>query len=156
MSMGIQPYYPIPVTVTAPIETYKTVIQESVSKYGVKWNFNKHQDAPTGYLNGRQRQPTYVFREYYVCHRSGSKREHAGVVRVGTSIQVVHQWLLQARSVCFDATHSTTSFFSNGILYTIVTRHSLTGTGCPVAFFFLIDQSMGSLVNFLGFLRSNV
>ncbi|KAI7863294.1 uncharacterized protein EV154DRAFT_433242, partial [Mucor mucedo] len=43
--------------------------------------------------------------------------------------------LLQARSVCLDATHSTTSF-SNGILYTIVTRHPLTGTGCPVAFFF--------------------
>ncbi|KAI7888775.1 uncharacterized protein EV154DRAFT_483835 [Mucor mucedo] len=51
-------------------------------------NFNKRQNPPTGYLNGRQRQSTYVFREYYVCRRSGSKREHAGVVRGVTSVQV--------------------------------------------------------------------
>ncbi|KAI7890122.1 uncharacterized protein EV154DRAFT_564603 [Mucor mucedo] len=64
MSMSIQPYYPIPVTLTSLIETYKTEIQESVSKH----------------------DPTYVFREYYVCHRSGSESEHGGVVRVGTSV----------------------------------------------------------------------
>ncbi|KAG2200828.1 hypothetical protein INT47_001359 [Mucor saturninus] len=117
MSMNIQPYCPINVNVTVPIETYKTVIQESVSKHSVKWNFNKHQNTPTGYLNGRQRQPTYIFREYYVCHRPGSKSEHAGVVRGGTSVQVVHQWLLQARSVCFDATHSNISFFQRNPVY---------------------------------------
>ncbi|KAG2213121.1 hypothetical protein INT47_011270 [Mucor saturninus] len=108
----------------------------------------------------RQRQQTYVFREYYVCHCSGSKREHAGVVRGGTSVQVRS---LQKRSkkikcpaalkvVCLPAL----PIFSNGSLYTIVTRHSLTGTGCPVTFFFLIDQSMGPLANFVGFLRNNV
>ncbi|KAI7863249.1 uncharacterized protein EV154DRAFT_489089 [Mucor mucedo] len=60
--MNIQPYCPIlvPVTVAVTIETNETVIQESVSKHGVKWNFDKHQDVPTGNLNGRQRKPAYM------------------------------------------------------------------------------------------------
>ncbi|KAI7877674.1 uncharacterized protein EV154DRAFT_569019 [Mucor mucedo] len=228
-------------------------------------NFDKHQDAPTGYLNGGQKQQTYVFREYYVCHLSGSKRVHAGVVRGGASghvrglqkrskksncpatlkvvclpsdpsmVTITHSdnqnheigsrelpflpVLVSVRalnnvlardsthrptliyadeiyniykriqeasyqrhpnhhqsvraclselqqenfetfegrdfmdSVCLDATHSTTSS-SNGILYTIVTHHPLIGTGCSVAFFFTIDQSMGPLANFWRFLRN--
>ncbi|KAG2196535.1 hypothetical protein INT47_010374 [Mucor saturninus] len=46
--------------------------------------------------------------------------------------------------------------FSNGILYTIVTRNPLTGIGCHVTVFFTIDQSMGILANFLTFLRNIV
>ncbi|KAG2201845.1 hypothetical protein INT47_004402 [Mucor saturninus] len=150
MSMNIQPYCPIPVTVTASIETYKTVIQESVSKHGVKWNFIKHQNPPTGYLNGRQRQPTYVFREYYVCRSSGSKREHAGVVRGGTSVQSINGY---CKLVGYVLNLSTSlPVFSNEILYTpFPHRHWLS-----CCFFFLIDQSMGPLANFLGLLRNNV
>ncbi|KAI7893509.1 uncharacterized protein EV154DRAFT_582859 [Mucor mucedo] len=121
MSTKIQPYSPIPVTVTGPIEIYKTVIRKSVSKYGVKWNFNKHQDAPTGSLNGMQRQPTYVFREYFCMPFAEEKQED--------------------RMPSHSESRLSASF-SNGILYAIVTRHPLTGTGCPVAFFFTIDQSM--------------
>ncbi|KAG2210473.1 hypothetical protein INT47_002415 [Mucor saturninus] len=66
MSMNIQPYCPIPVTVAVSIETYKTVIQESDSQHG----------------------PTCVCREYYVSHGSGSKREYVGIVRGSASVQV--------------------------------------------------------------------
>ncbi|KAG2197847.1 hypothetical protein INT47_009728 [Mucor saturninus] len=97
--MDIRPYCSIPDNVTVPIETYKTVIQESVSEHGVKWNFNKRPDVPTG----RQRQPTYVFREYYACHRSSSKKEHAGVVR-GDALGQVRGWQKRSKKIKCPAT----------------------------------------------------
>ncbi|KAG2208277.1 hypothetical protein INT47_006133 [Mucor saturninus] len=145
MSINIQPYYPIPVTVTVRIEIYKTVIQKSVSKYGVKWNFNKHQDAPSGSLNGMQRQLTY--RTCWCCPRWGFRPS----MRFAEEKQE-DQVSSHSEGRLFA---STISFYS-GILYTIITRHHLTGTGCPVAFLFTIDQSMGTLANFLGLLRNTV
>lgn len=63
--------------------------------------------------------------------------------------------LLSSDSICLDATHSTTKI-DKGILYTIVIRHPLTGTGCPVAFFFTKDHSMLPVRDFLYFLRFTV
>ncbi|KAI8989536.1 hypothetical protein BDB01DRAFT_718301, partial [Pilobolus umbonatus] len=52
--------------------------------------------------------------------------------------------LLAAENICLDATYKTTNI-KNGVLHSIVVRHPLTGTGCPVAFFFTTHQSMWSL-----------
>lgn len=63
--------------------------------------------------------------------------------------------ILDSKNVCLDATHSTISI-DKGILYPIVIRPPLTGTGCPVAFFFTKDHSMLPIRNFLFFLRYTV
>lgn len=95
MSLDIQTYSPIPSSVTISIENYKTVIKESVSNHGVRWLVSKRVNAPVidssnNALNsGRRRKDVaYVFKEYYVCHRSGSRRERADVVKGGVSGQV--------------------------------------------------------------------
>ncbi|GAA5803434.1 hypothetical protein HPULCUR_008916 [Helicostylum pulchrum] len=61
----------------------------------------------------------------------------------------------ESESVCLDVTHCTSNI-DKGILYTIVTRHPWTGTGCPVAFFFTTDHSMLPVKHFLYFLRYTV
>ncbi|KAI9476355.1 MAG: hypothetical protein EXX96DRAFT_576882, partial [Benjaminiella poitrasii] len=43
--------------------------------------------------------------------------------------------LLESDSWCLDATHNTLNI-ARGLLYSIVVRHPLSGTGCPVAFLF--------------------
>ncbi|GAA5817499.1 hypothetical protein MFLAVUS_011047 [Mucor flavus] len=63
--------------------------------------------------------------------------------------------LLQATSICLDATHCVTNI-KNGILYTIVIRHPLTGTGCPVAFMFTENHSMYPIKEFLMFVRLSI
>ncbi|CEP15854.1 hypothetical protein [Parasitella parasitica] len=49
--------------------------------------------------------------------------------------------LVVSTCICLDATHCVANV-ENGILYTIVVRHPLTGTGCPVANFYTNDHSM--------------
>lgn len=61
--------------------------------------------------------------------------------------------LLRSTSAfCLDATHKTTAI-GGDLLYTIVIRHSDTGTGCPVAYLFTKDQSAGVLCNWLLFVK---
>ncbi|KAI9470476.1 MAG: hypothetical protein EXX96DRAFT_584429 [Benjaminiella poitrasii] len=62
------------------------------------------------------------------------------------------QLLLEAKSWCLDATHNTTNI-KNGLLYTIVIRHPITGTGYPVAFLFSVDGSSSPLIRFFTFLK---
>lgn len=62
------------------------------------------------------------------------------------------QLLLNAKSWCLDATHNTTNI-ENGLLYTIVVRHPVTGMGYPVAYLFTKDGSSAPLIRFLLFLR---
>lgn len=62
------------------------------------------------------------------------------------------QLLLQARSFCLDATHNV-SKERHGLLYTIVIRHTETGNGCPVAFFYTTEKSAMSLCHRLLFVR---
>ncbi|CEP07345.1 hypothetical protein [Parasitella parasitica] len=49
--------------------------------------------------------------------------------------------LVVSTCICLDATQCVANV-ENGILYTIVVRHPLTGTGCPVAYFYTNDHSM--------------
>lgn len=63
--------------------------------------------------------------------------------------------LLVSTSFCLDATHNTTNI-KKGILYTIVVRNRVTGTGCPVAYFFTKDHSMLPLKHFLDFIKNTV
>jgi hypothetical protein len=60
------------------------------------------------------------------------------------------QLLLEAKSWCLNATHNTTNF-DRGLLYTIVIRHFVTGTGYPVAFLFTADGSSTPLIRFFIF-----
>ncbi|KAI9485535.1 MAG: hypothetical protein EXX96DRAFT_545479 [Benjaminiella poitrasii] len=53
---------------------------------------------------------------------------------------------------CLDATHNTTNI-KNGLLYTIVIRYPITGTGYPVAFLFSANESSSPLIRFFTFLK---
>ncbi|KAG1138593.1 hypothetical protein G6F37_010815 [Rhizopus arrhizus] len=70
----------------------------------------------------------------------------------GLSSPWQQQLLLQATSICLDATHCVTNIVK-AILYTIVIRHPLTGTGCPVAYMFTEDHSMYPIKEFPMFVR---
>ena len=59
------------------------------------------------------------------------------------------QQLVRADSFCLDATHCVPNM-ANVILY----RHSITGSGCPVAFSFTNDHSMISVARFLRFIKN--
>ncbi|EPB86082.1 hypothetical protein HMPREF1544_07158 [Mucor circinelloides 1006PhL] len=63
--------------------------------------------------------------------------------------------LVDSSSICLDATHCITTI-DKGILYTIVTRHPVSGAGCPVAYMFTTDHSMSQVAQFLRFLRDHV
>lgn len=56
--------------------------------------------------------------------------------------------LVASTSVCLDATHCVANV-QNGILYTVVIRHPLTGAGCPAAYFYTNDHSMVAVKQFL-------
>ncbi|KAI8347197.1 hypothetical protein EDC96DRAFT_449026, partial [Choanephora cucurbitarum] len=43
--------------------------------------------------------------------------------------------LLNCQMICLDATHRI-SHIQRAIMYTVVIRHPVTGTGCPVAYMF--------------------
>lgn len=58
----------------------------------------------------------------------------------------------QSVSFCLDATHSITSR-SMEVLYTLLTRHPVTGTGYPVAFMVTNDQTVGPVNQWLVHLR---
>ncbi|KAI9483084.1 MAG: hypothetical protein EXX96DRAFT_556777, partial [Benjaminiella poitrasii] len=60
--------------------------------------------------------------------------------------------LLESDSWCLDATHNTSNI-ARGLLYIIVVRHPLSGTGCPVALFFTQNQSSFPSSRFFSFLR---
>jgi hypothetical protein len=60
----------------------------------------------------------------------------------------------QSRFVCLDATHKTANL-PRCLLYTIVVRHPITGTGCPVAYMFTTNNGASSVVILLMFLRAN-
>ncbi|CEG72158.1 hypothetical protein RMATCC62417_07759 [Rhizopus microsporus] len=47
--------------------------------------------------------------------------------------------LAETKDFSLDATHNTT-VFKDGLLYTLVIRHTETGTGCPVAYLFTTDR----------------
>ncbi|KAI9480262.1 MAG: hypothetical protein EXX96DRAFT_633530 [Benjaminiella poitrasii] len=49
--------------------------------------------------------------------------------------------LLESDSWCLDATHNTSNI-ARGLLYSIVVRNPLSGTGCPVDFLFTQNQMM--------------
>ncbi|EPB88121.1 hypothetical protein HMPREF1544_05065 [Mucor circinelloides 1006PhL] len=63
--------------------------------------------------------------------------------------------LVDSSSICLDATHSITTV-DKSILYTITTRHPVSGTGCPVAYMFTTDHSMSQVAQFFRFLRGHV
>ncbi|CEP13527.1 hypothetical protein [Parasitella parasitica] len=63
--------------------------------------------------------------------------------------------LKNATAICLDATHCV-SHIQRGILYTIVIRHAITGTGCPVAYMFTKDHSMASIAAFLSFVKHDI
>ncbi|KAI9468440.1 MAG: hypothetical protein EXX96DRAFT_590635, partial [Benjaminiella poitrasii] len=60
--------------------------------------------------------------------------------------------LLESDSWCLDATHNTSNI-ARRLLYSIVVRYPLSGTGCPVAFLFTQNQSLFPLSRFFSFLR---
>lgn len=62
--------------------------------------------------------------------------------------------LIQSPYWCLDATHKTSNI-DKCLLYTVVVRHPMTGTGCPVAFCFTTDHSTAPLLEFLTFLKNN-
>ncbi|ORE06079.1 hypothetical protein BCV72DRAFT_188486, partial [Rhizopus microsporus var. microsporus] len=62
------------------------------------------------------------------------------------------QQLIRAESFCLDAAHCVPNI-ANIILYSIVARHSITGSGCPVTFFFTNDHSMIPIARFLRFIK---
>lgn len=57
--------------------------------------------------------------------------------------------------ICLDATHCI-SHIQKAILYTVVVRHPVTGTGCPVAYMYTKDHSMAAITVFLAFLKNEV
>ena len=59
------------------------------------------------------------------------------------------QQLVRAESFCLDATHCVSNIV-NVILY----RHSITGSGSPVSFFFTSDHSMIPIARFLRFIKN--
>ncbi|CAO3644781.1 unnamed protein product [Mucor hiemalis] len=63
--------------------------------------------------------------------------------------------LLNSKMVCLDATHCV-SHIEKGILYTIVIRHPISGTGCPVAYMFTKDHSMAAVSVFLSFVKNDI
>jgi hypothetical protein len=63
--------------------------------------------------------------------------------------------LRNATSTCLDATHSITSI-ANGILYTLVVRHPVTGTGCPATYMFANDDSMVPVRIVFDFIKKDI
>ncbi|CEG73275.1 hypothetical protein RMATCC62417_08686 [Rhizopus microsporus] len=63
------------------------------------------------------------------------------------------QQLIRADSFYLDATYCVSNI-DNVILYSIVVRYSITGSGCPVAFFFTNDHSMIPIACFLRFIKN--
>lgn len=60
--------------------------------------------------------------------------------------------LLNSKEFCLDATHSISNV-KNLMLYTLVARHPLTGTGCPVGHPFTKSQEAAPITNFLHFIK---
>lgn len=65
------------------------------------------------------------------------------------------QLLLNSTMICLGATHCV-SHIQRGIMYTIVVRHPLTGTGCPVAYMFTEDHSMAPITVSLSFIKNKI
>ncbi|CEP16772.1 hypothetical protein [Parasitella parasitica] len=65
------------------------------------------------------------------------------------------QLLLNTTMICLDATHCVTNV-ERGLLYTIVLRHPVSGTGCPVAYMFTKDHSMAAVAVFLRFVKQDI
>lgn len=62
------------------------------------------------------------------------------------------QLLQSCDSICLDATHDVSNH-THGILYTIVVRHSVTGSGYPAAYLFTLDHSSRPLKNWLAHVK---
>jgi transposase-like protein len=62
--------------------------------------------------------------------------------------------LAQSHFVCLDATYKTSNL-RRYLLYTIVVRHPVTGTGCCVAYMFTTDNGASPVKRFMISLRAN-
>ncbi|KAI8379935.1 hypothetical protein EDC96DRAFT_492358 [Choanephora cucurbitarum] len=54
--------------------------------------------------------------------------------------------------ICLDATHCI-SHIQRAIMYTVVVRHPITGTECPVAYMSTKDHSMDPVASFFLLLK---
>ncbi|ORE06803.1 hypothetical protein BCV72DRAFT_206738, partial [Rhizopus microsporus var. microsporus] len=61
--------------------------------------------------------------------------------------------ILNSPYFCLDATHKTINI-DRCLLYTIIVRYSLTGTGCLVAFCFTKNHSARPITESLSFVKS--
>ncbi|KAI8986547.1 hypothetical protein BDB01DRAFT_834520 [Pilobolus umbonatus] len=88
----IQPYSPIPPTMTVPTVSLESVIDAAVAKHGVRWIITtirraKKSEAPVraedGQLLRKKKTVDYEFVKYYACNRHGTfkKANNSGAVQ---------------------------------------------------------------------------